>query len=372
MIFFTTISLLIGVIYLFLIVRFIYGWHITPLFYPQAPTQQTPISIVCPCKNERVHLPYLFQAINEQTYQNFELIIVNDHSTDDSMTYANEVANDIETLSVINNQGKGKKQALKTGIEKAKYELIVTIDADCIPNTLWLETIVDFYEKNKTDLIVCPIKMEGKDNFFTNFQKFEMVSLIASGGGAIGSGMPILCNGANLAFTRKTWTNNQQNLQYQESSGDDIYLLQSVSKRGGKIQFLKSPNSLVITQAQQSIKAFLLQHARWMSKRAALSDKNYLLTAITVYTISNLLIINLLLAPFYPTLWKSLCFLFGSKLMIDTLFFAKIKSFFGLKKIVLKTLLYSLIYPFYVVATSIVSIVPKRTKTAKWQSNHQC
>ena len=57
-------------------------------------------------------------------------------------------------------------------------------------------------------------------------------TLIASGAGAAGASMPILCNGANLAFTKEAWMQSRLDLVDEQMSGDDIFLLQSIKKRG--------------------------------------------------------------------------------------------------------------------------------------------
>ena len=128
---------------------------------------------------------------------------------------------------------------------KAKNEWIITLDADVLPAENWLLNIVAYQEKCPSDLLICPVKIADSGTFFGQFQQFEFATLIASGAGAAKIGIPILCNGANLAFRKSQWLKNEHKLHFDEVSGDDVYLLQSVKKSHGAVRFLKSTQALV-------------------------------------------------------------------------------------------------------------------------------
>ena len=98
-------------------------------------------------------------------------------------------------------------------------------DADCLPSYHWLESIACFQRRNDCDMIICPVKLSGKDTFFSYIQILEFTSLVASAAGASGVGMPILCNGANLAFKKSVWNACLRDLHLEEQSGEDIFLL---------------------------------------------------------------------------------------------------------------------------------------------------
>ncbi len=355
-------------IYSFLIISFVVGWNKISCFVIDDTQLTQKPTIICPIKNEKEHLPTLVKALESQTYQNFELIFVDDNSTDGSWEFLqklnfNHFPFDGKT---VKNNGKGKKKAIKTAIENTENELIITLDADCIPNKKWLETIVAFYEKKKSDLIVCPIVINKGKSFLSKFQRLEFVSLVGSGAGAVGIGKPILCNGANLAFKRKEWLKSEKDLHFNEASGDDIYLLQSIKKRGGKIDFLKNKNTIVTTQPKETVKGFVNQHTRWASKSSALKDKDYFLTAIVVFLASFALLTALVFSFFNFFFISLLVALFSVKYVVDTLLFLQLKSFFSLKNVVLESLIFSFVYPFYIVITVVLSLFSLR-KNNLWK-----
>ncbi len=354
---FFSISLVIIFIYGYLILYFTFGWSKISYFYPIKKGRTQP-TIICPLKNEKANLPTLLQLLKKQTYQNFELILVDDNSTDGSWEFLQKLNFNqfVFEGKIVKNKGEGKKRAIKTAIENTVNELIVSLDADCLPNEKWLETIVAFYEKEKSDLIVCPVVIKEGKSFFTQFQRLEFVSLVGSGAGAVGVGKPILCNGANLVFKREEWFKSEKDLHFDEASGDDIYLLQSIKKRGGKIDFLKNKNTIVVTEPKKKIKDFVKQHTRWASKSSALKDNIYFFTAMVVFGVSLCLLVSFVLSFFISSFIYLFISLFFVKYTVDTLFFVNLKSFFSLKNVVLQSFIFSFFYPYYVVFTAILSL----------------
>ncbi len=357
------LSIIVLIAYSLLIVFFIKGWDKIPYFTKKNTSPSTSVSIITACKNEIQQLPNLFQALKEQSYQNFEFILVDDGSTDSSYEYAEKVSPYFPNLRLMKNSDKGKKHALKTGIYHTNNELIISLDADSIPDTEWLETIVSFYEENPSEMIICPVKLSSNGSFFQEMQQLEFASLVGSGAGAAGAGMPILCNGANLAFTKSAWLASEDELHFDEPSGDDIFLLQSIKRRKGKIQFLKSSKAMTTTQPSATLKSFLNQRTRWAAKRAAYKDFMLAFTGFTVFASCFVILTNLILAVFNPKYLELFLFVFALKWFVDFIFLKRIKELFELKSVFKNSLLLSLVYPFYILYTSIKALLGRK---ANW------
>ena len=112
------------------------------------------ISIIIPARNEEKVIGSCIQSIISQHFptNNFEIIVVNDHSTD---TTANVVLSfKQENIHLINLEdftkdqilNSYKKKSIETAMRFAKGELIVTTDADCLAPPKWLETLAAFYK----------------------------------------------------------------------------------------------------------------------------------------------------------------------------------------------------------------------------------
>lgn len=88
------------------------------------------ISIIMPCYNAGDNINYSIASVYEQTFKNFELIVVNDGSSDDSLSILASLAKDCDTLRVIDQPNKGAGPARNTGLQVAQGEYIAFLDAD--------------------------------------------------------------------------------------------------------------------------------------------------------------------------------------------------------------------------------------------------
>lgn len=354
------ICIVIIFLYALLITNFMRGWMNIPLVETKENDIDFPVAIITVCKNESVLLPQLFESIGKQNYPNFKLMLVDDHSTDGSLEYALEAQNHYSWLKVIQNEGNGKKEGIKSAIYQTDARLVVTLDADCLPQPDWLKTIVAFYEETFTDLIICPVKLQSNDRFLEQFQAYEFTSLVASGAGAVGIDAPILCNGANLAFRRLSWLKSSDELHFGERSGDDIYLLQSIKNHKGVIRFLKSKAAMVETPAKKTWHEFFRQRRRWAGKKAAYKDVHLILTACIVFLTSAMMLFSFIYSTIHHGFLLLSCYLFLMKWMVDYTFFRTVKDFFDLKKTGLQSFFFSFIYPFYIVITAFSSLFKKK------------
>jgi len=360
-----SVTIVICALYFVLISVFRYGWkHLKPFVPRGTELIRAKISVVIACRNEDEHVLQLIGCLAQQSHQNFELIFVNDHSTDATRNYIQKAQETYPKIQLLDAIGFGKKNALKEGILSSNGELIITTDADCLPSYHWIESIASFYTKYPGDLIICPVKLSWKKGLFSELQILEFTTLIASAAGSAGAGMPVLCNGANLAFTRKAWLRSQNDQHQNEMSGDDMFLLESIKKRGGVIRFLKSESAFVLTSQAQTLGAFIKQRRRWTSKSPAYSDWQIIYTACVVLLV-NLLFPILVAASFVdPVVSILLVFVFLFKYCIDTVFLYSVRNFFQLSNIWIYSLLLSVFYPFYI---SFVAISSLTVQSKSWK-----
>ncbi len=336
------------------------GWQKIDQFEPaENKTINTLVSVIVPCRNEENNLEQIFLTLTQQSHQYFELIVVNDHSTDATQSIAMKFISSLPMAKLINATGYGKKNAIKEGIQASKADLIIMLDADTVPTNRWLETIVKFQIKFPFDLLIGPVNMRKTHNLWLRLQALEFMSLIASGAGAAGNNMPILCNGANLAFTRRTWDKSHIDLHEEELSGDDIFLLESVKKRHGTIRFLKSEAALVTTHPATSLRQFIHQRHRWAAKSSSYTDKQLIAVTFIVFCTALAELALGVLSIIDGKYGNILGIYFILKFSIDISFLNQVRKFFHLKNILIESMALSLIYPFYIVFVGISGILFK-------------
>jgi biofilm PGA synthesis N-glycosyltransferase PgaC len=349
--------LIILVPYIYLLIR-IYLNLLKITAYHPGNNSEIFVSVIVACRNEEKNLLQLLSDISGQTYSPdlFELIIVDDNSSDSTFKIAAGFTK-IKNLKVLSNTGKGKKKAIKTGVEASAATFVITTDADCRIGKNWLKTIVSFHDEYKPEMIIGPVKLESSRGFFRRFQELEFLSLQGITAGTAVAGDPVMCNAANLAFQKNTYSDNAGNLHYELASGDDVFLLHNIKNRSGnRIMWIESAEVMITTRVSETLSSFLRQRGRWISKAGSYSDRyTQVLAIVTFVTIS----IQLLLAAcelFFPGLLMVFVVFFILKSIPDFLILYHTTVRYNEKNLMKWFVLSQLIYPVYVLAVVIYSL----------------
>ena len=185
-----------------------------------------------------------------------------------------------------------KKKAVETAIGFAKGNLIVTTDADCIVQPEWLQTIATYYEEFSPAFIAAPVVYSNPlpgDSLFKKllkiFQSLDFITLQGITGASVYKKFHGMCNGANLAYEKKTF-NEAGGFEGIDNiaSGDDILLMHKIQKLyPDRIRYLKSSEVVVQTQPCESLKDFMNQRIRWASKADKYTDPKITAVLLLVY-----------------------------------------------------------------------------------------
>lgn len=350
--------------YCLLICRFYKGWKKIKFTTSELASKRSvpDVSIIVCCRNEEKNLPALIHALKSQTDQNFELILVNDHSDDKTLQVMLESQPYFQSVKVLNAVKAGKKSSQRQGVFEASSDFIITTDADCLPASGWVETYKHFLAVSNSDLVIGPVKMFSGTRLFTQLQQLEFATLVASGMGAAGDEMPVLCNAANMCFRKSAWLESMHDLNEDILSGDDVFLLLSVKKRKGRIDVLKSVEAMVVTAYSKTLKGFIIQRRRWLSKLPAYRDFDLIAVGIIV-GLTNFALIVSVITSFYNSsifIWFLIAFLV--KLLADALFLNLTLPFFGIKRRADHIVALSVLYPFYMLSAVFAAVIPKHTK----------
>ena len=344
-------SLVIGYFYL--------GWLKHKDYKYQKTDLTSFVSIIIAARNEEKNILNLLKALSIQTYKHFEVIIIDDHSTDKTTEIINK-NNLIKCRLVSLGENEfGKKVAIANAIQLSKGELILATDADCIPDKNWIESMVSFYNSEHVEFIIGPVKQIAVKNIFQQFFSLDFLSLQAVGAGAAEMKTPFMCNGANIAFTRKVWENISSENGNKYASGDDIFLLHNAIKLlpKDKIKFIFSENAIVLTNSPLGIKSFFNQRVRWASKAKGYKNSTSLITSFAVILLNLLLFILLISSVFI----HQIIFLFFFGLIIKSIFDFVIlfsaSDFYKQKKLLWYFISLQLVYFIYTTAISVYSLI---------------
>lgn len=356
-----------GVVYCFIILGYTIGWFMLKTYKPEAKNFITTASVIIPARNEEENIENLLNDLINQDLpaELVEIFVVNDNSTDNTKAIvSNFIAQHLDhqiTLINISKENPNrayKKMAINMAIEKSNSDLIITTDADCRVGKNWLSSFVSLYETEKPRMIVGPVCFHNESSFFEKLQTLEFLSLIAITGGAIRIGRPIMCNGANLVYEKKTFLEAGGFGNDGFSSGDDVFLLLKIRKKFGfrSVRFLKNSSAIVYTEAKKSISDFFHQRTRWASKNKGY-DANILIISFSVYMINLLLAAGLVLSIFYPQAFMIVLVGFILKSLVELPILIGIGNFVKRSRMFLYSFPLIFLYPLYIIITGALGIV---------------
>lgn len=134
------------------------------------------VSILMPTKNAELFLHDTIDSILNQSYQEWELVAVNDHSTDDTIKVLRQYADADPRISVLDNLGQGIIPALNLAYAESKGKWITRMDADDIMPTHKLETMVEALRHHGPNTVVTGLVEYFSDdelaNGFINYAKW--------------------------------------------------------------------------------------------------------------------------------------------------------------------------------------------------------
>ena len=226
-----------------------------------------PISIIICAKNEAENLTEFLPKILEQQYANFEVILVDDQSKDNTEYVLKEFKRKYFNLKEVKieehvNSRLGKKFALTLGIKAAKHEYLLLTDADCVPaSEHWLnEMASNFSAKKQIVLGYGAYKKEkGLLNKMIRFDAFSVALQYFSYALA---DMAYMGVGRNLAYKKSVFFDNKGFASHIHlPSGDDDLFIQEVANKQN-VAIAISSNSHTISEAKQSWKEWIFQRRR--------------------------------------------------------------------------------------------------------------
>ena len=331
------------------------------------------VSVVVAARNEEDILAACLKSLLSQSYPNkqYEVIIVDDRSTDNTYSIARDFVADHPILKVLKldnaqfenaaipkwrkskkmwniptKTGKqcqtltGKQVALDVGIQACRGELILSTDADCIVPNTWLASMVKAYEQNVGIIAGFSMLDEGyqeiekypKDNsftfkylhrfwrsFFIKLQSLELLSLFSAFAGGLKMGVALACTGNNLGYRRQVYDELGGFVNLGFTVAEDNMFLQWVDKHSKwQIKPICHPDATVLTRPMKTVKEFLYQRLRWASNSTE-NRLSLICFMVIVYGFYLLLPAALLLAVFGTLSWTLTLMILALKLVPEFL-----------------------------------------------------
>lgn len=254
-----------------IIVQLLYYWIIYSrlIFYKPSSEnhQDVPVSVVICARNEYHNLLNNLPLILEQDYPEFEVLVVNDSSEDDTIELLSSLSKKYPRLRIFDleknlNFFTGKKFPLSLGIKSAKYDQVLLTDADCRPSgPHWIRKMQSLYGNGKEIVIGYGPYQKGPgllnamiryDAFMSGMQYISYAL----------SGLPYMGVGRNLMYSRQLFYKSRGFIShYRIPSGDDDLFINAVAT-GRNTSVEIDPGSYMLSSAKKSLAQWLYQKKR--------------------------------------------------------------------------------------------------------------
>lgn len=232
--------------------------------------QSFPVSIIICAKNEASNLKLHLPAIAAQNHNNIEIILVNDASTDHSLTvmqafkssYSSDTLS-IQIISIDHKKNKGKKNALSLGIAAAKNEYLILTDADCQPNSNnWVNEITSYFSDTKEIVLGYGAYQKIENSFLNKLIRFETLLTAMQYFSFAKIGYAYMGVGRNMAYKKSVYekVNGFNNHTHISSGDDDLFVKEVTNKLNTEICFTNK--SFTISKPATSLKKWIHQKSR--------------------------------------------------------------------------------------------------------------
>jgi glycosyltransferase involved in cell wall biosynthesis len=229
-----------------------------------------PTSIIICAKNEDHNLPEFLPLVLEQDYSDFEVVVVDDCSSDNTSDVLREFEKKYKHLRTITikedkKHHHGKKFAVMVGIKGAKFEHLLFTDGDCKPiDNQWLKKMMRNFS-NETEIVLGYSKYKKLPGFLNKLIRFDTFHIALQYLSFAMAGNPYMGVGRNLAYKKSLFFKYKGFATHYhiESGDDDLFINQAATKNNTGVEI--SPESFTVSRVKKSWKGWIEQKRRHLT-----------------------------------------------------------------------------------------------------------
>jgi glycosyltransferase involved in cell wall biosynthesis len=332
---------------------------------PQFRGKYSPVSVIICAKNERDNLLEFLPLYLKQEYSQFEIIVVNDNSVDDSVDVLKAFALQFKHLKIVNVPDTdrfygSKKFALTLGIKAAQYDNVLLTDADCKPSSKnWIKYMSQY--STKKSIVLGVGLYERKKGLLNKLIRFETFYTALQYLSLAQAKLPYMGVGRNLAYQSKLFFDNKGFASHQHilSGDDDLFINEVANKRN--TQIVVHQDAHTISNAKNSYKDWFRQKKRHFLTGSHYKFKHKLMLGMLQF--SQLVFIGLFVAlvimvrPVYLIVG-----VFVLRYLIQMLIFKLSANKIGGKDLIILAPLFEMFFMVFNPLLVISNLIVKKTK----------
>jgi cellulose synthase/poly-beta-1,6-N-acetylglucosamine synthase-like glycosyltransferase len=291
--------------------------------HPEPEQDKKPVSVIICARNESANLRSFLPSVLEQDYPDYEVIVVNDCSEDNSYDVLGEYLQKYSHLRIsnVNKDPKfthNKKFAQFIGIKAARNDILLFIDADCHPESdKWISGMASRFDE-KTDFVLGYGGYMKRKGLLNVYIRYDTLTIALQYLGMAIRGIPYMGVGRNLAYRRSVFFNNKGFGSYNHvmSGDDDLFVNSNARRDNTRVEFLKETHTISVPSStfeewiKQKKRHF--KTARYYKSRDMFLLISEPLTRILFYASFIVLLSNLFL-------WPYVLIIFGLRLTAQTI-----------------------------------------------------
>ncbi|HZH69666.1 MAG TPA: glycosyltransferase [Flavobacteriaceae bacterium] len=212
-----------------------------------------PVSVIICAKNEADKLRVILPKMFSQNYPNFEVIVVNDASSDNTSELLKEFSKahpQLQIVEVQNNEAfwANKKYALTLGIKKAKNNILLFTDPNTLPiSNEWIATLAGQFNAQKQLLLghICIPKNFG---FWNVLMRFDNCNRSLFNFSLAKAGLPFSSNGKNLGYTAELFYAHRGFMSHMNIRAGEDELFINEAATGKNTAVCDHPNAFIRLQ----------------------------------------------------------------------------------------------------------------------------
>jgi glycosyltransferase involved in cell wall biosynthesis len=244
------------------------------------------LSVIVCAKNEAKNLKENLPSLLNQNHPNFEVVLVNDGSTDDSLEVMTSFKTSHPNVKVVDVKSieafwGNKKYALTLGIKAATNDFLVFTDADCKPNSQnWLSTLSSEFSNEKSIVLGYGGYAKKKSSLLNQLIRFETVFTALQYFSYTLLGQPYMGVGRNLAYRKELFFNNSGFSSHMSlMSGDDDLFINAIATSTNTAVSLDQ-ESFTISKPKTTFRSWFLQKRRHVSTATFYKTRHKLLLSV--------------------------------------------------------------------------------------------
>jgi len=309
-----------------------------------------PVSVIICARNEAANLREKLPAVLEQDYPDFEVIVVNDCSTDDSALVLAELKQKYPKLYVTEvpfdrRFSHGKKLALTVGIKAAKNEWLLLTDADCAPVSKWWIKTMSQNFTDQNDFVLGYGGYNQRKGFLNRLIRYDTVFIAMQYYTYTEIGMPYMGVGRNMAYRKSLFerTRGFSSHSYLMSGDDDIFVNQNAQKK--RIVCESNPSSFTLCEPKENFSQWNKQKQRHFSASERYKTKHKVILALETLSRTYFYAATAVLSFFSPIYFVTPV-LFFTRYFVYLYAICKASGKFNTKGVAAAGILFDIILPY--------------------------